>query len=37
VLRRADLGQMSQEIWALAAFFAVTLALAMMRFHKRLY
>jgi len=36
VLRGADLGQMSQEIWALAAFFAVTLALAMMRFHKRL-
>ena len=36
VLRGADLAQMRGEIWALAAFFAVTLVLAVLRFRKRL-
>ncbi len=36
VLRGADLAQMRAEIYALGAFFAVTLVLAVLRFHKRL-
>lgn len=36
VLRGADLAQMRGEVWALAAFFVVTLVLAMLRFRKRL-
>ncbi len=36
VLRGADLAQMRGEIWALLAFFVVTLVLAVLRFHKRL-
>jgi ABC-2 type transport system permease protein len=36
VLRGASLGDVSGELWPLALFFAATLALALLRFRKRL-
>lgn len=36
ILRGASLGEMSREIWPLAAFFVVTLVASMLRFKKRL-
>jgi ABC-2 type transport system permease protein len=36
VLRGADIGDVSREIWPLAVFFAVTMGAAMVRFRKRL-
>lgn len=36
VLRGADLGELLRDVWPLLLFFAVTLTLAVKRFHKRL-
>lgn len=36
LLRGASIGELSGELWPLAAFFAVTLTLAVLRFRKRL-
>jgi ABC-2 type transport system permease protein len=36
ILRGADIGDVSREIWPLVAFFAAAMLAAMLRFRKRL-